>query len=286
MLMAVSFAGETRGVLTMLNSGSERFEELHEHRFVQVALNEAHKTAERLGINAANAAQKLMDTCVTYAQAAVASTLSALAEAPAYGTLTLLLLFFLLADGRRVVPHLRVLLPIPPPMTQELCTDLQRIATAAVLGNVVTALSQGLVVGLGVWAVDLPFPLLCTVAATFASFVPVAGSALVWLPLVAALAGQSGWAPAVALFAWCSAGSALNTNVVKPYVVGHRLPMHNMVTFLSILGGVKLLGMLGVIAGPLCVGLCWSILKLYRRARAAEARALFSFSPGKEAFSN
>jgi len=41
--------------------------------------------------------------------------------------------------------------------------------------------------------------------------------------------------------------------IVKPQMVGERVKMHTLLVFLSILGGLKVFGFLGIIYGPLIV---------------------------------
>ena len=50
----------------------------------------------------------------------------------------------------------------------------------------------------------------------------------------------------------------------KPKLVGHRVKMHTLLVFFSIIGGLKLFGILGIIYGPLVVTAFLTLTDIYR----------------------
>jgi predicted PurR-regulated permease PerM len=52
--------------------------------------------------------------------------------------------------------------------------------------------------------------------------------------------------------------------ILKPWMVGGRVKMHTLVVFLSILGGLSVYGVLGIIYGPLIVTAFLSLADIYR----------------------
>jgi predicted PurR-regulated permease PerM len=52
-------------------------------------------------------------------------------------------------------------------------------------------------------------------------------------------------------------------NIIKPLVIGGRTKLHTLLVFFSVLGGMKFLGFLGFILGPLITALCLSLLEIY-----------------------
>jgi predicted PurR-regulated permease PerM len=50
----------------------------------------------------------------------------------------------------------------------------------------------------------------------------------------------------------------------KPRIVGKRVQMHTLLVFLSIIGGLKLFGILGIIYGPLVVTAFLTLADIYR----------------------
>ncbi|MDH3829938.1 MAG: AI-2E family transporter, partial [Desulfobacterales bacterium] len=49
----------------------------------------------------------------------------------------------------------------------------------------------------------------------------------------------------------------------KPKLVGKRVQMHTLLVFLSIIGGLKLFGILGIIYGPLVVTAFLTLSDIY-----------------------
>jgi predicted PurR-regulated permease PerM len=50
----------------------------------------------------------------------------------------------------------------------------------------------------------------------------------------------------------------------KPKLVGQRVRMHTLIVFLSIIGGLKLFGILGIIYGPLIVTAFLTLAEIYQ----------------------
>jgi predicted PurR-regulated permease PerM len=50
---------------------------------------------------------------------------------------------------------------------------------------------------------------------------------------------------------------------VKPKLVGRRVQMHTLLVFLSIIGGLRLFGILGIIFGPLVVTAFLTLTDIY-----------------------
>ena len=53
---------------------------------------------------------------------------------------------------------------------------------------------------------------------------------------------------------------------LKPRIVGQRAKMHTLLVFLSIMGGLKLFGMLGIIYGPLVVTAFLTLNEIYQES--------------------
>jgi predicted PurR-regulated permease PerM len=52
--------------------------------------------------------------------------------------------------------------------------------------------------------------------------------------------------------------------VIKPKMVGQQVEMHTLLVFLSIIGGLKLFGILGIIYGPLVVTAFLTLNEIYK----------------------
>jgi predicted PurR-regulated permease PerM len=96
--------------------------------------------------------------------------------------ITLFVLFFFLRDGaavRRVVDRT---LPFPLDQRRRLIEQTEELVSASVIATLVIAVIQGLVGGLAFAVLGLRSPVVWGVVMGIASFIPLIGTALVWLP--------------------------------------------------------------------------------------------------------
>jgi predicted PurR-regulated permease PerM len=52
-------------------------------------------------------------------------------------------------------------------------------------------------------------------------------------------------------------------NFLRPVFISSRTNIHPLLLFFSVLGGIQAFGMIGVIAGPLVVTLCLTLIEIY-----------------------
>ena len=183
---------------------------------------------------------------------------------PAYAALMLIMFFFFLVDGGRLPPLLQDILPMSHAQSRHLLDELKNVLRATVLGSLVTAVVQSTGVGIAMALAGIPHGAFFALLALPASFIPVAGSALIWGPAAAGLLATSELARGLALAGGLAALSTVNTNFIKPMVVRGRMSMHTGLVFLSILGGIPAFGMVGLVAGPLLVASATTLLRIYR----------------------
>ena len=132
-------------------------------------------------------------------------------------------------------------------------------------GTVVTGLVQGALAGLGFWMTGVPRPLFLGIAAAIASLVPAVGTLLVWVPAGLYLLAIGSPGAAAAELAWGAlVVVGFSDYVIRPRLVGDE-GMPAILTFLALFGGLEVLGLPGLIAGPVLMALAVAVLRLYAR---------------------
>jgi predicted PurR-regulated permease PerM len=103
-----------------------------------------------------------------------------------------------------------------------------------------------------------------------ASLLPVVGTMLVWVPAGLVLILDGHLAPGVFVFAWNVLGVVTFCDyVVRPRLVGGGATrLSSWVAFVALFGGLKLFGFVGLLLGPMIVGVSLAALRLYERTRA------------------
>jgi predicted PurR-regulated permease PerM len=172
----------------------------------------------------------------------------------------LFLLFFFLRDGDAMITRGRRLIPMAEDRKERLFTQLSAVTRAIVYGTTVTALLQGLFIGIGFAIAGLPSPVVFGVLAALLSLLPVGGSAFVWIPAVIWLFFEKHWGWGIFLLVWGAALSGLD-NVVRPLLISGRARISALAVFVGVLGGIPAFGAIGVIAGPVVLSLVLALIE-------------------------
>jgi predicted PurR-regulated permease PerM len=182
----------------------------------------------------------------------------------------LFLLFFFLRDGDQMAASVVRLIPMAPERRSQLVEYVAAVTRAVVFGSLLTALVQGLLVGIGFALVGLPSPVVFGAVAAVASLVPFVGTALVWVPAAGVLFLQGRWVAALFLIAWSVAVVSTADNVVRPLFISGRAQISTLPVFLGLLGGVSAFGPIGLVAGPVVVALTLALLRFAGESRAGD----------------
>jgi predicted PurR-regulated permease PerM len=175
----------------------------------------------------------------------------------------LLVIYFLLIDGKRLVDFIVNLSPLPDEQDEKLIQKFKDMAGAILVGNGLGGLIQGILGG-GIFALfGLQSPFLWGVIMAFLAFLPIVGIGAVFIPasMYLFLKGRIGAGIFFIVFYLILSGGI--EYLFKPKVVGRRVQMHTLLVFLSIMGGLKLFGILGIIYGPLVVTAFLTLTDIY-----------------------
>jgi predicted PurR-regulated permease PerM len=176
----------------------------------------------------------------------------------------LLIIFYLLIDSHRLVNFIVKLSPLPEDQDQKLIQKFKDIAPAILLGNGLGGLIQGTLGGIVFALFGLKSPFLWGVIMGLLAFLPILGIGGVFVPaaIFLFLQGRIGAGIFFLIFYIVLSGSI--EYFFKPRLVGQRVRMHTLIVFLSIIGGLKLFGILGIIYGPLVVTAFLTLAEIYQ----------------------
>ena len=177
----------------------------------------------------------------------------------------LIALYFLLVDGARVVEWAWRVSPLDARQTQELTAEMRRVTRATVIGILATAVFQGVAAGTGYLFVGIPHAAFFGLLTAMVSFVPGVGTGLVWVPAAASLWVGGRHVGAVLLALYCIVVVVGAEQVGKPLLLKGQVQMHTGLIFLSLLGGLAMFGLLGILLGPLIVAFFLAMVRIYER---------------------
>jgi len=172
-------------------------------------------------------------------------------------------LYFLLVDGKHLASLVVSAMPIERTYTKMFMQKMSESGRQLVLGFFLVAIYQAVVMFILSLIFKLEGPLVLASLTAVASFIPMVGTSLVWIPisLYMGLTGDVG----TALLFCALAGFfvSFTDNFLRPMVLGDRLKMHPLLIFFAIVGGLSIFGFNGLIMGPLIVIIFFSAVELY-----------------------
>ncbi|MDF2154988.1 AI-2E family transporter [Vibrio sp. CAU 1672] len=176
--------------------------------------------------------------------------------------LMLFVLFFLLRDHDKIIAAIRHILPLSRSQEDKILEEIEQVSKSAVMGSFLTAVAQGFAGGIGMWLAGFPGLFWGTMMG-FASFIPVVGTALIWIPAAAYLflTGDTTWA--IFLTAWSVIVVGSIDNLLRPLLMQGSAGMNTLMIFFSLLGGLHLFGLIGLIYGPLIFAITIVLFNIY-----------------------
>src|SRR4030095_11093750 len=102
------------------------------------------------------------------------------------------------------------------------------------------------------------------VLTAFVCMIPLAGSFLVWAPLALYLILTGHWNKALLLIIWGALVISTIDNLLRPKLVGNQTRLHELFIFFSVLGGISVFGLLGIVRGPVVLAITLGLLQTFQ----------------------
>ncbi len=238
---------------------------LFEHPFVLKGLSLANEYLPFDEVSPEDIAQKAAQFVTGFGSNLVAISARILGDATNFLMdffLMLFVLFFLLRDHDKIISAIRHILPLSRSQEDRLLEEIEQVSKSAVMGSFLTAIAQGIAGGIGMWLAGFPGLFWGTMMG-FASFIPVVGTALIWIPatIYLLLTGDTTWAVFLAVWSIAVVGSI--DNILRPLLMQGSAGMNTLMIFFSLLGGIHLFGLIGLIYGPLIFAITIVLFNIY-----------------------
>ncbi|HEX8424331.1 MAG TPA: AI-2E family transporter [Pyrinomonadaceae bacterium] len=173
-------------------------------------------------------------------------------------------MYYLFRDGAKIVHALPDVLPLERTQSAEIISRTRDVISASVNGVLVIAAIQGALGAIAFFALGVPSALVWGVVMTFLSLIPMAGAFVVWIPAAIFLALTGHWVKAALLVAWGAFVIGTVDNFLRPKLVGERTKLHELFIFFSVLGGLHVFGVLGLVLGPVVLAVTLALLDVMR----------------------
>lgn len=179
-------------------------------------------------------------------------------------------LYYFLADGPSLLAAGEGLIPVHIDYQRQLRQRFEEVVRAVVLATFCAAIAQGLSTSVAIyfvgWRVDsdvLQHFFIISMIATLCSLIPLTGTWLIWIPVAIWCAANGYWGTAIALALFGSVVVGTMDNVIRTYVLQSDARLHPLLAFISVLGGLQLMGLGGVFIGPIVAACLHALVKIF-----------------------
>ncbi len=167
---------------------------------------------------------------------------------------------YLLASGSRVSDWLRQNMPDQQQGRMHFLLDtLQRVIGGYIRGQLLMCSIIGVLVGVGMWIIGVPFALLLGVFAFVLEFIPTLGT-LASGAICVLLALTKGWVFAVIVLAYFIIVHVIEGDVVGPRIIGKTIGLHPVVSLAALIAGAELFGIAGALLASPVAGVLQALL--------------------------
>jgi predicted PurR-regulated permease PerM len=190
----------------------------------------------------------------------------------AVGTVTLMgfnlaiaffVLYFMLVTEGVAWLAIRPYIPFSATSAELLRERFRAVTISTIIGTGVTASIQGTMVGVAFALSGLPNAAFWGVVTIVFAILPVVGSGLVWIPAAAVLYLEGSHVAAIGMAAFGALIVGNVDNVIRPIVFRRWAQTHPLITILGAFAGVRYLGLLGLLIGPLALSYFFELVRMY-----------------------
>jgi predicted PurR-regulated permease PerM len=177
--------------------------------------------------------------------------------------ITLYLAFFFMRNGDALLRRIERAVPLPTSVQDRLLWQFTITTRAIVKGSLVVAMVQGMLGGLIFWILGIGAPVFWGVVMAFLSLLPAVGAAVVWAPVALYFLVSGALLKGLALLAYGVLVIGLVDNVLRPTLVGSDTRIPDYVILITTLGGIAVMGVNGLVVGPLIAAMfisVWAVL--------------------------
>ena len=200
--------------------------------------------------------------------ATVLRTAQAVIKAVVKGVFTffimLMLSAYLLATSESILAFLRSLWPRARRRSfDRLTLRMDRGLSGVVRGQLLIALVNGVLSGIGFYALELRYWPILTLIATALSIIPIFGAIISTIPAVV-IALQNGPGTALLVLAWIVVVHQIEANLLNPKIMGDAAKVHPVLVVFALLAGESLFGIAGALLAVPMLSIVQSLFLHYR----------------------
>ncbi|MEL3911535.1 AI-2E family transporter [Treponema pedis] len=171
-------------------------------------------------------------------------------------------LYFFYIDGAYLAGLLRHAIPVDSETSGKIFAKIKEITANLFKGLFLVSFYQGLASFIIYILFGVQSALLLAILTFFTTFLPLVGCGVIWFPLGISMCFTH--SPFKGILFLIIAGSVISLmdGFLRPFFLKDRIKIHPLLIFFSMLGGVKMFALNGIILGPMIVILFFTVLDM------------------------
>ncbi len=174
-------------------------------------------------------------------------------------------LFYFFRDGKKIYRNVASILPLEKDHRELLFGEMKLITNAVIYGQLLAALAQGFLGGIGFVIFGIPNAVFWGFIMALLSFFPIVGTPLVFVPAGILQISAGNYVSGVGILIYGSILVANIYNVIKPLIISDKTRLNPALILISVIGGIKAFGFIGFIIGPMVIALLIAFLEVFKQ---------------------
>ena len=174
-------------------------------------------------------------------------------------------MFYGFREGQGFITYLKELLPLEAGLKDSLFHQMRTVTQAVLYGQVLTAVIQGALGGLGLLVCGVPNALFWGAIMMITAFLPLLGTPLIWVPAGVGLIMDGSMTRGILLLIYGATIVMNIDNFLRPRLVSGRSNVHPVLILIGVLGGLRVFGFIGMLVGPLVLAILVALIKFYEQ---------------------
>lgn len=209
--------------------------------------------------------EKGLDLVVSFLSNSSVQIFSSITSVVLQFVIMILAVYFLLKEGHNLVKYLRRIIPMREKYKDALFKKFRVASLAVFVDNILVAIIQGTLTGIGLWIFGISNPFFWAIIASLLAIIPYLGPTVVWLPSAMYLIFSGNFFAGIFLIIYGATVVGWSDNILRPLLLRGKMKVHPFLILLSILGGINTLGIfMGIFIGPIIVSFLVAIIDIYK----------------------
>lgn len=178
------------------------------------------------------------------------------------------LLYFMQTQSEDFEKGVQTFFPFNARSKSEIWMETRKMIVSNAIGIPTLGILQGLLAVIGYWIFGIEEFVLWGFLTGIASFIPLVGTMIIWMPLVILLFAQGATFNAIGLAIYSAVVIGMSDNVIRFTLLKKIGDVHPIITVFGVIVGLSLFGAMGIIFGPLLFSYFLLLVKIYKREYA------------------